>query len=212
MDAPVYQGQLDVAQDAAEERLRLLRFQLDIAETRRGFIEVADVLHQNGVADLRERPGNVGPVVVEQALRLIFVIDPGSNLCSASALGFARGGAAPAAVAMLRLPLLVALHTAIAIDGIVAQRAEHARAIDFRRQVLYTRRRMGRTAIDGGLLSAVRLMQNISNQMLVIKGRQRRENPGGIAPGCQQGGVEGRFVILAALTGKLLLIFIALLA
>src|SRR5579885_2706439 len=212
MDAPVRQSQLDVVQDAVEERLRLSRFQLDIAETRRGFIKVADIFHQNGVADLRERPWNIGPVVVEQALRLVFVVDPGSDLRGAPALAFARGGAAPAAVAMLCLPLFVALYAAVAIDGVVAQSAENARAIDFRRQVLHPRRRMGRTAIHGGLLPAVRLVQNIGNQMLVVKGRQRRENPGRIAPGCQQGGIEGGFVALAALTGKLLLVFIALLA
>jgi len=56
---------------------------------------------------------------------------------------------------MLSLPLLIPLNTAEAINGIVTQAAEHARAINLRRQVLYSRRWMGCTAVHGSLLAGI---------------------------------------------------------
>src|SRR6266566_6401428 len=35
-------------------------------------------------------------------------------------------------------------------------------------------------------------MQHVGDQSLLIEGSQRRKNPGGVAPGCQQGWIEGR--------------------
>src|SRR5712691_2747677 len=162
--------------------MRFLLFKHDIAELGGRIIESADILHQDCITDLRERPGYIGTMCIEQALRLVLILDPGCHLGSASPLGLARCGAATAAIAMLRLPLFIALDPAEAIDGIVSQTAEHARTINLRRQVLHARRWMGLTAVNGGFLSAVSFVERIRDQMLVIEWCQRRKNPGGIAP------------------------------
>src|SRR5437588_12254635 len=79
--------------------------------------------------------GNLRSMSVEQALRLVLVLNPGGNLRRSSPLGFTRRGTATARIAMFRLPLLVALDAAIAIDVIIAQATEHAGAVTFRRQL-----------------------------------------------------------------------------
>src|SRR5437764_10237779 len=99
MNATMRQRQFDVVEDAVEQRLRLLLLQHNIAEAGSGFINVTNVLHQDRVASLGERPGHIGSVRVKQALRQVFVLDPGCHLGCPSSLGFACGTAAPAAVA-----------------------------------------------------------------------------------------------------------------
>src|SRR5579885_3224669 len=133
---------------------------------------------------------NFRSVSVEQTLRLILVVDPRGDLRRSSPLGLARGGAATARVAMFRLPLLIALDAAIAIDSVVTQTAEHTRTINFRSQVFHARVGMGRTTKNGGLLAAVSFVQHIGDSVLVVKWCQRRENPGGVTPGGKHRGVE----------------------
>ena len=76
MDAVAGQEKLDVAQDALEERLRLLARERHFAEQWRGVARRADVLHQHAVADLREGQRHVGARLIEQALRGELVGDP----------------------------------------------------------------------------------------------------------------------------------------
>src|SRR6266516_611878 len=139
MNATVHQREFDIMQDALEEGLHLLLFEHDIVQTRSWLSGGTDVLHQDSVADLGNRARNVGPMRKEQTLRLILVLDPGRDLGGASLLRLACGGAATPAVAVLRLPLLIALDAAEAIDGVVAQATKHARTIDLRREVLHAR-------------------------------------------------------------------------
>src|SRR5229473_2442815 len=145
------QSQFNIPQDALEKRLRLLLCKHDIAEPGSWITDSADVLHQDRVPELRERPGHVGAMGIEQALCLILVLDPGCYLSCASSLGFARCCAAAPAVTMLCLPLFITLDSAEAIDGIIKQAAEHARAINLRRQVLHPCRWMSLAAVNGGL-------------------------------------------------------------
>ena len=83
-----------------------------------------------------------------------------------------------------KVSILVVLHTALAVDGIILQAAEHTRAVHFRRQVLDSSRGMRSAAVDGCLLAATNDVQYIGNQVFFIEMRERRKNPGTIATGC----------------------------
>src|SRR6266700_6929336 len=166
------QSQFNIAQDALEKRLRLLLCTHDIVEPGSWIAHSTDILYQDRVPDLRERPGHVSTMRIEQALCLILVLDPRCYLGGASSLGLARCSAAAPAVTMLCLPLFIALDTTEAIDGIITQAAEHARAINLRRQVLHPCRWMSLAAVNGGLLSTMSFVQDICDQMLVIERRQ----------------------------------------
>src|SRR3989440_2531346 len=91
-----------------------------------------------------------------------------------------------------KVSILVVLHTALAVDGIILQAAEHTRAVHFRRQVLDFSRGMRSAAVDGCLLAATNDVQYIGNQVFFIEMRERRKNPGTIATGCKKGGIKFR--------------------
>src|SRR6266699_5777786 len=172
VDTTTAQSQFNIVQDALEKRLRLLLCKHNVAEPGSWIAHSTDILHQDCIPDLRERSGHVSAMRIEQALCLILVLDPRYYLGGASSLSLACCSAAAPAVTMLCLPLFIALDSAEAIDGIIAQAAEHARAINLRRQVLHSRRRMSLAAVNGGLLSTMNFVQDICDQMLVIERRQ----------------------------------------
>src|SRR5229473_3263260 len=166
------QSQFNIPQDALEKRLRLLLCKHDIAEPGSWITYSTDILHQDRVPDLRERPGHIGAMRIEQALCLILVLDPRCYLGGASSLGLACCSAAAPAVTMLCLPLFIALDTAEAIDGIIAQTAEHARPINLRRQKLLACIGMSGTAEHSRFLASTDFVHDVRDKFLVI---QRRE-------------------------------------
>src|SRR6266571_4565159 len=103
------QSQFNIAQDALEKRLRLLLCKHDIVEPGSWIAHSTDILHQDRVPDLRERPGHVSAMCIEQALCLILVLDPRCYLGGTSSLGLACCSAAAPAVTMLCLPLFIVL-------------------------------------------------------------------------------------------------------
>src|SRR5437899_1611432 len=148
--------------------MRLLRFKSHVAKPRCRLILCADVFHQDSVANVRKWSGNVGTMLIHDALRLVLILDPGRDLSGTSLLCFARGGAASAAIAVFGLALLIALHAAIPIDGIVAQRAEHTRAINLRRQKLLACIGMSGTAEHSRFLATTDFMHDVCDKFLVI--------------------------------------------
>jgi hypothetical protein len=126
---------------------------------------------------------------VQEALGGVFVFDPGGDLLRAPAF---RAGAALAATVAQRSAALVALGAALAVDGVVAQAAEHPGAIDFRRQQLRARRRATGAAVDGRLLATPGGLDHISDQVALVEVGQCREDPGPIVMPGQEGRVERR--------------------
>src|SRR5260370_19295349 len=130
VNAPVDQGQLDVAHDTGEVARRLLWGEQYITQSGRGLLCRADIFHEYCIAKMREGLRHVGAVFVHDALSLVLVLDPGRVLGGATFRAFASSCASTAPVPMLRLAFLVALDTAETINGVVAQIAEHPRPID----------------------------------------------------------------------------------
>src|SRR6266487_376828 len=87
---------------------------------------------------------------------------------------------------------LIMHQATLTIDCIVTQTAEHTRPVDLGSQVLCTCGRMSSTAIDCRLLATLDYMQNIGNQILLVKMGKRRENPRRVTRRCQKGRIELR--------------------
>src|SRR6266700_3133253 len=80
VNTSVFQSKLDVIHDAAKERLRILNFKYNIAETGSWFAYIPDIFHQDGIADLRKRARHIGAMRKEQPLSQVLVLDPGCYL------------------------------------------------------------------------------------------------------------------------------------
>src|SRR6266568_1446000 len=133
------QRQLDIAHDTIKERLCFLLWQFDLDEARSRLVNAPNIFHQDSIAYLGERTGNIGAVRVKQALRLVLVFNPRGDLGSASPFALPCCRTPAPAVSMFGLSLFVALDAAEAVESVVAQTAKHARAVDLCRQVLDAR-------------------------------------------------------------------------
>src|SRR5258708_2304554 len=94
---------------------------------------LANILHQHRITQLCKGLRNIGTLRVQQALRLVLVLNPGSYLSSAALLRFACRSAPTSAIAMLGLTLFIALYPTVTVDRIIAQTPKHAGTIDLGR-------------------------------------------------------------------------------
>ena len=76
MDALFGEHDVEVADDALEQRTGFIRLQRDVTERRRRHTRITDELHQDGVLFLGERLGHICAGGVQHLHRDVFIRDP----------------------------------------------------------------------------------------------------------------------------------------